>query len=92
MGNEFSYQPFGSLEKEPDKLTIKRLEELFVSCLSTNKIDLDADKQKQVEELLKSRPQYIALIKNGQYDSMLKQTDGERLILKELFNQSKASS
>lgn len=89
MGNEVAYQPAGSLEKEPDKLTLSRLEELFGTCIYRNAIDLDSAKEQQVEKLLKTKAPYIALLRNGQYDSILKQSDGERLILRELFSQAK---
>lgn len=88
MASDFAYLPVGSLEKEPDKLTLSRLEELFAPCLYKKAIDLGAAKEQQVCELLQSTTPYIALVKKGKYDSILKQSDGERLILNELFNQS----
>ena len=76
----------GSLEEKPDRLTLGRLFELFGHCLITDKIDLLHSNEEQINQLLSSRENYIALVKNNQYDSMLRKEDGERLILHELFH------
>jgi hypothetical protein len=74
----------GSLEQNPDRITINRLRDLFESCLYTDQIDLDAPDGKQIEQMMQARSGYVALVRNGVYASLLKKQDGEELILKEL--------
>jgi hypothetical protein len=89
MANVGAYTPVGSLEEPPDKITISRLCELLAHCLYKDEIELSASHEQQIDKLLSSKAPYIALVKDGQYDSALKQSDGERLVLTELFRQSK---
>ena len=89
LANSFTPEPDGSLENPPDKLTLNRINELFGHCLYKDSIDLNHKNENQIEQLLNAKAPYVALVKEGQYDSILKQTEGERLILKELFRQSK---
>jgi hypothetical protein len=80
----------GSLEDNPDKITLNRLNELFGYCLYTSSIDLSWSNETQIKKLINSNTDYLALIRNAQYESMLKVEAGERLILKELLEESKA--
>lgn len=77
-----------SLESPPDKLNLARVRNLFDPLLNKNFIDLNWENKKQIEHLLQSKTPYLALTRDGRYDSMLKREDGERLILKTLFEQS----
>lgn len=79
-----------SLESPPDWLTIGRLDQLFGHCVYRNHavIDLNWPSEKQVSSLLDSKASYIALVRNGIYDSMLKREEADRLLIRELFMQS----
>lgn len=76
-----------SLEEPPDRLTVSRLSDLFSHCLYQNVIDLNWLNEKQIAILLNSQAPYVALVRNGKYESILKHEDGERLIIRELFVQ-----
>ena len=76
------------LEAPPDRLTLGRLNNLLEHCLHQDSIDLVLPKDKQVFRLLDATDLYVALVKEGRYDSMIKKEDGERLLLKELFSRS----
>jgi len=87
LANVFSYQPVGSLETIPDEINIGRLNHLFDSCLYRDSIDLDEDGEVQVRKLLNAQTPYMALVRNNQYDSVVKQSDGEKLVLRKLLQQ-----
>jgi hypothetical protein len=74
----------GSLEQDPDRITINRLRDLFESCLYTDQIDPDASDEKKIEQLFRARSGHVALVRNGVYERLLNKGDGEELILKEL--------
>lgn len=76
------------LENPPDRLTLGRLMELFGHCLYQHAIDLLWPNEKQISSFLDSTSVYVALLKNGKYESLVKREDGERLIIRELFLQS----
>lgn len=80
--------PEPSLENPPDRLTLGRLNDLFGHCLETSAIDLNESKETQVAMLLESVTPYLALVKEGRYNSMIAKADGERLLLRELLSQS----
>lgn len=90
MGKPFPVNPNESLENPPDWLTLSRFNDLFGSYLyrEFNLIDLTWSSEEQISHLLTSQTTYLALVRNGIYESMLNREDGERLILKELFRQS----
>jgi len=50
-------------------------------------LDLNADGEDQVKHLLNSTADYVALTKNNQYVGILKKSDGESHIIKELVSQ-----
>jgi hypothetical protein len=81
-----------SLEAPPDRLTLGRLTDLLEHCLHKDKIDLESPKDKQVLSLLDAFGSYVALVREGRYDSMIKKEDGERLLLKELFSRSQEAA
>lgn len=83
---EMGYET-GSLEKTPDRLTLSRLNDLFGHCLYQDAIDLYWPNEEQIAKLLNSHTPYLALVRSGKYESMLKRGEGERLILRELFLQ-----
>jgi hypothetical protein len=87
LGN-IAVVPGGSLEVDPDKLKLQRFNDLFGHCLYDDAIDLSWTNEKQVSYLFDSTAPYLALVRSGKYESMLKREDAERLILKELFLQS----
>jgi hypothetical protein len=82
----------GSLEQEPDRLTVGRLNDLFGHCLCRSEIDLEWPKDKQIARLLESTDPYIALVRNRRFESMLRREDGERLIIRELYEQLRQMS
>lgn len=82
-----SSYPGPSLEEPPDWLTLGRLNYLFGHCLNTEVIDLNWPDDKQIEALLETTSSYIALVKAGAYESMVRREDGDRLLLQQLFLQ-----
>jgi hypothetical protein len=85
LGNQF-FDPnkVGSLEDEPDKITISRLNELFAPCLYQDCIDLDAKDEEQIKQLFAVKWEYVALTRKGVYSRLLRKRDGEELILRQL--------
>jgi hypothetical protein len=77
----------GSLERPPDRLTLGRLRQLFEHCLYTDAVDLDAATEEQIAGLLDSQAPYVALVRHGRYQGLLKREMGERLILRALLAQ-----
>jgi len=88
LGLNYGYDNYGSLEIPPDQLTSGRLLDLFGHCLYRKYIDLDHPAEKQIQTLIDYQASYVALVRQGIFDSMLKREDGEHLILKALFEQS----
>lgn len=85
LGNQFfSLKNTGSLEDEPDRITISRLNELFASCLYQDCIDLDAKDEEQIKQLFAAKGDYVALTRKGVYKRLLRKWDGEELILRQL--------
>jgi len=80
-------QDGGYLENPPDRLNASRLNDLFGHCLYRGQIDLEWPRDKQISTLLESPTQYVALVRAGRFESMLKREDGERLIVRELHSQ-----
>jgi hypothetical protein len=83
--------PGGSLEEQPDHLTIGRLNDLFGHCLYQDAIDLGWTSEEQITKLLKATATYVALVRDGKFDSMLRREDGERLVTRELLKQLQPS-
>jgi hypothetical protein len=81
-----------SLENPPDRLTLKRLDDLFGHCLYKDFIELSGSNEQQMEQVLNSLASYIALVRRGKYDSIIKREAVEQLILKELYQQSTRNS
>ena len=78
-----STAPGGSLEEEPEHLTVGRLNDLFGHCLYREAVDLTWPREKQVTAFMSSSAPYIALVRKGTYDSILRREDGEREIYRE---------
>ncbi len=92
LGNMyFDPNRIGSLEEPPDRINTSRLNELFDHCLYKDVIDLNAAAEDQINQLLNSTADYLALVKNNQYFGILKKSDGENLILKELVLRSQSN-
>jgi hypothetical protein len=77
-----------SLENPPDRLTLGRLQQLFDHCLYMDAVDLTESNEKQVSRFLESNAPYVALLRRGKFDRMLKREVGEALILRQLFLQN----
>ncbi|SIO52980.1 hypothetical protein SAMN05444722_3150 [Rhodovulum sp. ES.010] len=77
----------GSLEDPPDKLTLARLEELLRPCLIRSTIDADWPGEKQVEAVLGAREDYIALVRDGAFDSLIIVARAERFLLRRLVSE-----
>jgi hypothetical protein len=77
-----------SLENPPDRLTLGRLQHLFDHCLYMDAVDLTESNEKQVSRFLESNAPYVALLRRGKFDRMLKREVGEALILRQLFLQN----
>lgn len=76
-------------ESPPDRITLGRLDQLFEHCIYRDIIDLDESSDKQLSRLLDSQSPYIALVNGKRFQRLLKREAGERVILKQLFQQSK---
>lgn len=78
----------GSLEETPDRLTYGRLNDLFGHCLYEDSIEVEWPNEEKTKAFLNSNAPYVALVRDGKFESMIKREDGERLIIWELFLQS----
>jgi len=76
-------------ENLPEKLTLGRLQQLLEHCLYRDAIELNAPGVDQVKSLLEAKGPFIALAKEGRYQSLLKVEVGERILLRKLVMQSK---
>ncbi len=88
IGHSYGYGDTGSLEDQPDRLTLGRLLDLFGHCLYRQSIDLNDSNANQIQSLIESRASYVGLVRQGVFDSMLKREDSEIMILKLLLDQS----
>lgn len=76
------------LESPPDRVTEARLEQLFAHCLyRDNSIDLERSTDEQMRALLNGQAPFVPVNRDGRFQGLLRRTDGERFILRELFEQ-----
>lgn len=79
--------PEAQLEQPPDRLTEARLEELLASSIHRrDTIDGDAPGDEQLEGLLAGEAAFVAVVRNGRFEGLLRRSEGERMILKRLFD------
>lgn len=84
---------WGSHEDPPDRLTEARLEEICAHCLHRRDVvELDASSAEQTRTLLSGNAPFVAVVRGGRFIGLLRRTDGERFILRELFEQSRNGS
>jgi hypothetical protein len=73
-------------EDPPDRLTKARLEELFGHVLYQDRVvDLDSPSDEQTGTLLAGHAPFVAVVRRGRFLGLLRRTDGERFILRQLF-------
>jgi hypothetical protein len=81
--------PDEPLENPPDRVTETRLEHLFAHCLHRNDvIDLTDSSEEQMRVLLSGQAPFVPVARAGRFQGLLRRTDGERFVLRELFEQS----
>src|SRR5262249_7893483 len=76
------------LEDEPDPLTLGRLDTLFAHCMYRDTVDLDWPKDRQLAAFLDSSADYVAVVRHGRYEGLVKRAEIERLIVRQLFRGS----
>lgn len=76
-----------SLEEQPERLTAGKLDELFKHCLYLSIIDMGWPNSQKISSFLQSNAPYVALVRGGKFESILRREDGERLIIREVFAQ-----
>jgi hypothetical protein len=81
-----------NLEDPPDRLTLVRLQDLFAPCLYLQAVDKTWPNAEQLERFLASTAPYVALVRDGVYEGMLRADLGERAVIRELFRQSQEKS
>jgi hypothetical protein len=77
-----------NMEDTPDRLTMVRLQDLLVQCLYSDAVDRTWPNTKQLTTFLESRAPYVALLRDGIYEGMLRSDLGARAVIRELFRQS----
>ena len=85
-GTPVEFQP--NLEEPPDRLTLVRLQELFAPILYQDSVHRSWPNTTQLTRFLESSAPYVALVRNGVYEGMLRSDLGERAVISELFRQS----
>jgi hypothetical protein len=88
LANPFVSPAKRSLEDPPDRLTLHRLNELFDPCLYTDAVDLSAPSKDQLAGFMDSQAPYVALVRRGKYERLLKREVGERFILRQMLAQA----
>jgi hypothetical protein len=76
------------LEGTPDRLTLSRLQQLFMPYLHTDVVDRAWSNRRQLDKFLEATAPYVALTRNGVYEGMLRSELGARAMLRELFRES----
>lgn len=78
-----------NLEEPPTRLTIGRTRELFESCLYTDAVDRGTSNDEQLSQFLASSAPYVAIVRRGVYEGMLRAELGQRAIVRDLLAVSK---
>lgn len=76
--------PVGNLEEPPPRLTPGRLRALFESFLFIDAVDRSKANDEQLSQFLASNAPYVAIVREGKYEGMLRSELGERAILRDL--------
>lgn len=74
----------GNLEEPPPRITIGRLKDLFESFLFIDTVDRSKANDEQLSQFLASNAPYVAIVREGTYEGMLRSELGERAILRDL--------
>jgi hypothetical protein len=74
----------GNLEEPPPRLTTGRLRDLFESSLFVDTVDRSKANDEQLSQFLASNAPYVAIVREGTYEGMLRSEPGERAILRDL--------
>ncbi len=85
---ELHFLPGYAPELNPDEFVWHHLNHLFEHCLYREVIDRSWPQEKQIATFLESQAPYVALLKDGRYESMLEREAGTRVIIRQLFLQS----
>jgi hypothetical protein len=76
------------LEEDPEKLDFAELRKQLGDALVTDKIELTATAADQIRTLLQSSASFIALVRSGEYKTIVGRDDAERDILRQLAQPS----
>jgi hypothetical protein len=79
-----------NLEDPPDRLISSRLEDLFNSCLYSDSINCLWSNKQQITKFLESDAPYIAIVRDGFYEGLLRSDYGHREIIGKLFSNLKS--
>jgi len=74
----------GNLEEPPPRLTTGRLRDLFESLLFTDTVDRSRANDEQLSQFLASNAPYVAIVREGKYEGILRSELGQRAILRDL--------
>jgi len=74
----------GNLETPPPRLTVGRLRDLFESYLFVDTVDRGKSNDDQLSQFLASNAHYVAIVRRGTYEGMLRSDMGQRAILRDL--------
>lgn len=81
-----SLPPFkGSLETPPDRITLGRFHALFEHCLCKTAIDLNWPTDRQMTTFWESESPYLALVRTGKYEGVLKRETAEHFMMRRLL-------
>jgi hypothetical protein len=79
-----------SPEDPPDRLTEARLGQLLAHSLYRNDVvELEAPNDEQTRTLLAGHAPFVAVVAGRRFKGLLRRTDGERFILRQLFEQGR---
>lgn len=73
-----------SLEIDPDRLTLARLDDLVGNAMCRDTIDVDAASDGQVSALLATRGRYVALVRGTAYVSLINREEAEHALLRQM--------
>jgi len=79
-------QPIQSFENPPERITLGRFHQLFEHCICQDAIHLNWPRDKQLAAFWDSTGPYIALVRAGKFDSLLKRETAEHFIMKRFFS------
>jgi hypothetical protein len=85
-------QPIQSFENPPERITLGRFHQLFEHIICRAAIDLNWPRDKQLAAFWDSDARYIALVRGGKFDSLLKRDTAEHFIMKRFFSRDQLAA